>query len=145
MKLLMAGVLCLCMISCVGTKKITILTQPDGAEISINGTPQGKTPLVLEVKQTKALGIVASKPGHEVTAYTVPTRTNWWLSLLWTKNDPRAQYIEQDEVMITLKKIPSAANFRASEMPAYTGGGGYTTPKPAAPPVLRPMPADLMP
>lgn len=138
---------CLCLVSCIGTKKFTIHTQPEGASISINGKAQsGETPMVLEISQEKDLGIVASKPGYETAAHTVTTRSNWWLSLLWTKNDPRAQYIEENEVTIPMKKIPTAAGFRASAMPTYTGGGGYTTPKTSAPevPELRPMPQDLL-
>ena len=112
--------------------------------MAINGVPQeGKTPMTLDIKQEKDLGIVVDKPGYESAAQTVNTRTNWWLSLLWTKHDPRAQYIEEDEVTIPLKKIPTAGDFRPSAMPPYTGGGGLTAP--AEVPALRPMPAGLMP
>ena len=141
--MLVCAAVCLCFASCVGTKKFTIHTQPEGALVAINGVPQeGKTPMTLEIKQEKDLGIVADKPGYESAAHTVSTRTNWWLSLLWTKSDPRAQYIEEDEVTIPLKKIPSADDFRPSAMPPYTGGGGRTAP--AEVPALRPMPAGLM-
>ena len=132
----------LSLISCVGTKKITIRTEPKGAEVSINGVPQeGKTPIEVEVSQKKDLGIVVSKPGYESTAYTVSTRTNWWLSLLWTKSDPRARFIEEDEVMIPMRRIPTLGNFRNSSMPPYIG----ERPATAAPPPLRPEPKDLVP
>lgn len=139
-RLFIMGMVCVAMASCIGTKKLTIRTDPSGADVSINGVPMSeKTPFSLEISQKKDLGIVASKPGYESAAHTLTTRTNWWLSLLWTKNDPRAQYIEEDEVTLTLKKIPTAMGYRPSAIPAYTGGGGYTTP-----PELRPMPADLV-
>ncbi len=132
----------LSLISCVGTKKITIRTEPRGAEVSINGVPQeGETPMEVEVSQKKDLGIVVSKTGYESTAYTVPTRTNWWLSLLWTKSDPRARFIEEDEVTIPMQRIPTLSNFRASSMPPYTGGRMA----PPEPPPLRPVPKDLAP
>lgn len=108
--------------SCVGTKKLTIRTQPQGADITINGVPQtGVTPMTVEVSQKRDLGIVASMPGYESSAYTVTTTTNWWLSLLWTKNDPRARIIKEDEVYIPMKRVPSAGNFRVSTLPAYQG------------------------
>lgn len=143
-----AACCCLGVVSCVGTKELTIRTQPEGADISINGVLlKGQTPLKLKVSQKKDLGIVASKPGYETAAQTLHTRSNWWLSLLWTKNDPRAQYIEEDEVTINLAKIPTATSYKPSVMPPYTGGGGYTTP-PQVPaskaPELRPMPQDLV-
>lgn len=127
-------------VSCVGTKQFTIHTRPEGAEVSINGVPQpGKTPVTLEVKQDKDLGIVAMKPGYESAAIVVPTQTSWWRSLLWTSSDPRAKYIEEDEVTLEMSKIPSAANYVPSAIPPYTGGGGRTS----SVPDLRPMPSDL--
>ena len=116
---MLACVLGLILASCVGTKKLSIRTEPAGATVCINGVPQGSvTPMEVEVNQKKDLGIVVSKPGYESTAYTVATRTNWWLSLLW---------------------IPTLSNFRASSMPPYTGGREAAP----APPPLRPMPKDL--
>ena len=132
-----------CLVSCIGTKEFTIRTEPEGAQIAINGVPQpGKTPLTLEVSQEKDLGIVATKPGYETAAHTVPTRTSWWQALLWTESDPRAQYIEEDEVTIKLDKIPSLQDYRPSKLPVYDGGGGVTAPQA---PALRPMPENLMP
>ena len=136
--------LCVALVSCMGTKKLTILTQPTGADVSVNGVMlKGKTPLTIEVSQKKDLGIVASKPGYETAAHTVKTRSNWWLALLWTKNDPRAQYIEEDEVMISLKKIPAAEGYRATTIPPYTGGSGRMAPASKVP-ELRPMPSNLV-
>ena len=133
---------CVALVSCIGTKKFTIITQPEGDDIYINGVHQkGSTPMTLEISQKKDLGIVASKPGYETAAHTVRTQSTWWLSLLWTKDDPRARYIEEDEVTLTLKKIPSIDGYRPTELPPYTGGSsGYTAPKA---PELRPMPTDL--
>lgn len=147
MKRLCIAACCLGLLSCVGTKELTIRTQPEGADVSVNGVLlKGQTPLKLKVSQKKDLGIVASKPGYETAAHTIHTRSNWWLALLWTKNDPRAQYIEEDEVTLTLRKIPTAEFYKPSTMPPYTGGGGYTAPPkmPASKvPELRPMPQDL--
>lgn len=126
-------------VSCIGTKEFTIHTYPEGAQVAINGVPQqGVTPMTVEVSQEKDLGIVVSKPGYENAAHTVTTQTSWWQALLWTKNDPRAQYIDEDEVTIPMKKIPTPENFRPTSLPAYTGGGGFTVPK------LRSMPAELI-
>lgn len=142
MRILPIAVMGLCLASCVGTKEFTIRTKPEGARIYLNGElQQGKTPMTLTISQKKDLGIVASKPGYENAAYTVKTQQSWWLSLLWTKNDPRAQYIEENEVTIPMKRIPSAADYRPTSLPKYTGGGGLTTPQA---PSLRPLPDNLM-
>ncbi len=135
--LIVSGMLCS---ACVGTKELMIRTQPKGADITINGEPQKeRTPMVVEVSQKKDLGIVASMPGYESSAYTVNTTTNWWLSLLWTKDDPRARIIKENEVFIPMKKIPTAEAFRVSPLPAYEGV------RPDAPkaPALRDLPKDL--
>ena len=135
--LVVGGVLCT---ACVGTKELTIRTQPKGADITINGVPQeGRTPMVVEVSQKKDLGIVASMPGYESSAYTVNTTTNWWLSLLWTKNDPRARIIKENEVFIPMKKIPTAEAFRVSPLPVYKG----TSPDALKAPALRDLPKNL--
>lgn len=132
------------LVSCIGTKEFTIRTQPEGAQISINGVPQeGTTPMTLEIAQSKDLGIVASKPGYENAACTVVTQTSWWQSLLWTKSDPRSQYIEEDEVTIPMEKIPTPELFRPTKLPAYTGGGGATTPPPTVP-KLGEIPAEII-
>lgn len=128
------------LVSCMGSKMFTIRTDPDGAHISINGNAvAGVTPITMKISQEKDLGIVATKPGYETGAKTVETRTSWWLALLWTKSDPRAQYIEEDEVQITLKKIPTVSEYRPSVLPPYNEG---EKDKSGAPP-LPPMPADL--
>lgn len=144
----MIAVCCAGVVSCVGTKELTIRSTPPGADVSVNGvTLKGKTPVTLKVSQRKDLGIVVSKPGYETAAKTIHTRSNWWLSLMWTKNDPRAQYIEEDEVTLNLEKIPSVGGYRPSAMPPYTGTDGYSAP-PVMPaskaPELRPMPSDLV-
>lgn len=138
MRALSAVVACL-LVSCIGTKEFTIETDPEGATITINGEPQnGKTPMTLEINQGKNLGIVASKPGYETAAETVRTRTSWWMALLWTKNDPRAQYIEEDKVKIHLEKIPTLQDFRPTALPSYNAA-------PSKAPALRPMPENLVP
>lgn len=144
MKRWMYAAVCVGLASCMSTKTLTIRTQPEGADVSVNGVHlEGKTPLKLQISQRKDLGIVASKPGYETAAHTLTTKSNWWLALLWTKNDPKAQYIEEDEVTLTLKKIPSLQRYSPSAIPPYTGGGAYTTPQKSKAPELRSMPKEL--
>lgn len=138
LKLLSAVGVAVLLASCVGTKEFTVETYPEGAEISINGKKVGTSPVTVEIEQDKNLGIVAFKPGYEVTSHTVPTQTNSWLALLWTKNDPKAQYIEENSVAIPMKKIETIHSYKPSSLPTYTGGGGRTAPKA---PELRPMPS----
>ena len=97
--------------------------------------------MIVTVNQKRALGIVASKSGYESSAYTVNTRSNWWLSLLWTKDDPRAQIIPEDEVDITLRRITTAETFRAKAMPPY--GAPLKNADESSPPALRALPKNL--
>lgn len=130
----------LCLSSCIGEKDFTIRTLPEGANVSINGKKlEGKTPITTSISQEKDLGIVVDKPGYEVTTATVTTKTNWWLSLLWTEHDPRAQYIEADEITIPMKKIPTAAQYTPSTLPSWKGEKAASS-SAATPPPLRPLP-----
>lgn len=127
------------LVACHGTKEFTIRTLPEGARVSINGKPvEGKTPVTTTIRQDKDLGIVVEKPGYQLASRTVYTQSSWWLSLLWTEHDPRAQYIEEDEVTIPLKRIPTAAEYKPTPLPPYTGG--QTEGAKSVAPALRPLP-----
>lgn len=134
--------LCCCVLlaSCAGTKNFTIRTAPEGADIAINGKPVGKSPLTLEVEQSKTLGIVAHKDGYELGSATVPTKPHWFLALLWTKNDPKAQVLTEDSVHIDMKKIPSTVDFRPVPLPAFAPPSGTFPERASEAPALRPMP-----
>ncbi|MGN0836099.1 MAG: PEGA domain-containing protein [Akkermansia sp.] len=136
MKRLLPAAVALLLFSCAGTKSLTINTEPAGAEISINGKPVGTSNLTTEVSQEKNLGIVAYKPGYEVGAATLKTRTNWWLALLWTKNDPKAQVIDEDSVTIPLKRIPAVGSYAPAALPPYN-----PPTKRSEAPALRDMPS----
>lgn len=138
---LMSAGLALFFSACVGSKDFTVRTQPEGAEISINGKVVGTSPVTLQIKQDKDLGIVAQKTGYQVAAETVPTKTNRWLGLIWTNSDPKAQYIEEDEIMIPMQKIASPRSYVPSVLPAYTGGEGRLGTS-SRPPELPPLPAN---
>lgn len=108
--------------------------------VTINGEPmEGKTPMTLKISQEKDLGIVVEKPGYEAASATVTTKTSWWMALLWTKSDPRAQYIEENEVTIPMKKIPTLSTYTPSRLPSWKNEHPDKSRKPIAPP-LRPMP-----
>lgn len=126
--------------SCAGTKEFTVRTTPEGADVCINGKEVGKTPLTLEVEQTKSLGIVAHKDGYELGTATIPTKSHWFYALLWTSNDPKAQVIEQNEVTIPLRKIASAADYVPTPLPAFAPPSSSFPLKPEEVPSLRPMP-----
>ncbi len=139
-RLLPAALLALALCSCYGTKELRIVTDPEGAQIAINGKPyEGlKTPMTVTVEQDKDLGITAMKPGYEVATATVQTQTSTWGAILWNKHDPRAQYIEENEVVIPMKKIPAAASFKPTSIPGYQPPG--RTGLQSSAPELRPMP-----
>lgn len=131
---------CVLLASCAGTKTFTVTTAPEGADIAINGKNVGKSPLSLEVEQTKTLGIVAHKDGYELGSATVPTKSHWFLSILWTKDDPKAQILTRDSVHIPMKRIPSAANFKPVPLPAFAPPAGTFPESDSEAPALRPMP-----
>ncbi|MBQ9836118.1 MAG: PEGA domain-containing protein [Akkermansia sp.] len=138
---LFAALFVLCLVSCYGTKEFTIYTQPEGANVTINGKPiEGKTPITTTIEQDKDLGIVVDKPGYRIASKTVYTQSNWWLRLLWSDNDPRSQFIEEEEVFIPMEKISSAASFVPSSLPEYTGGAAAAKRETRTAPPLRPMP-----
>lgn len=128
------------LVSCVGTKDFTVYTYPEGADISINGEAVGKSPVTTEINQDKTLGILARKPGYMIASETITPQTSKFLAFVWTKDDPKAKYIEEDSVHINLQKIPTPASYTPSTMPKYTGGGGSTSAVLPEPPSLRPMP-----
>lgn len=108
------------LLSCASKKEFTIITAPEGATVSINGVDMpGTTPFTTKVSQRTDLGIVVSKPGYEVTSAKVETRTNFWLGLLWMRNDPRAQYIKENSVTIPMRRIPTISEYRPAPLPAY--------------------------
>ena len=128
------------LVSCVGTKDFTVYTYPEGADISINGEAVGKSPVTTEIHQDKKLGILARKPGYMIASETITPQTSKFLAFVWTKDDPKAKYIEEDSVHINLQKIPAPASYTPSTMPRYTGGGGSTSAVLPEIPELRPMP-----
>lgn len=109
----------LCLVSCVGTKEFTVNTEPEGAEITLNGKEVGKSPVTLTIEQGKSLGIIARKDGYALGSATVHSEPHWFYSLLWTKNDPKARIIEQDDVTIPLRPIADAADYTPVRLPAY--------------------------
>lgn len=139
-KILCAAVLSLFLVSCVGKKELAINTFPEGAEITINGEPVGTTPLVTTIAQDKTLGIVARKSGYMVASETISPVRSKFLSFIWTENDPKAKYIEEDSVTIPLEKFPEPEAYKPTQLPAYTGGGGSTSAALPEVPALRPMP-----
>ena len=127
----------LALVACVGQKQFTIETTPPGASVTINGRPiEGKTPITIEIEQDKDLGIVVEKPGYSIGSATVNTQTSWWRALLWTENDPKARYIEEDSITIPLK--PNSASSTYS--PTIMGTFSFPDDSESKAPPLKPMP-----
>lgn len=118
-RLLLVSVLCCSIVSCIGTKEFTVTTDPEGADITLNGKPVGKSPVTLTIEQDKSLGLIAHKDGYALGSATVPTQAHWFYSLIWTKHDPKARYIEEDGVTIPLRRINEAADYVPVPLPAY--------------------------
>ena len=138
-RFLIFTLVCAALASCAGKKPFTIRTVPvDGAVVHINGKLiEGTTPVTTEIEQDKDLGIVVEKPGYNVGSATVRTRTSWWLSLLWTEDDPKARYIEEDEVVIPMQRMNTINSYTPTLMPSFTPPAAAVN----AAPALRPLPA----
>ena len=129
---------CMVLVACVGQKQFTIETTPPGATVTINGRPiEGKTPLTIEIEQDKDLGIIVEKPGYSVGSATINTQSSWWRALLWTENDPKARYIEEDSIMIPLKPNSESSSYTPTIMGTFSFPDDDDASK--APP-LKPMP-----
>ncbi len=145
---LLISMLCLALASCVAQKQFTVNTSPQGAAVTINGKSiSGVTPVTTEIREDKDLGIVVERPGYEVGSLTVNTKTSWWRSLLWTENDPRARYIEEDSVTIPLKPLRNNATYTPSTLDSFqlpTSDSSSSSYKPlnnSTAPALRDMPS----
>lgn len=138
--LLFSALAALVVVSCADTKELRVYSDPSGAQIDINGKAVGVTPLVTTIKQDKNLAIVAHKPGYQVATTTINTQTNWWRTLLWTEHDPKARFIEEDDVKLHLMPIPSSGQYKPAPLPAYINSSPSSKKIPGEAPALRPMP-----
>lgn len=157
---LYVSVLALFLVSCGGTKKFTIFTTPEGADITVNGEYVGRSETMINleddgeeagegrsawgieinIEQDKTLGIVAHKSGYEVASATIRPITSKFLSFIWTESHSRSKRIAEDSVHLTLRKLQTPASYTPRAMPPYTGGGGPTSAVVPAAPELRLMP-----
>ena len=135
------GIACACLAACQGQKPFTIITNPQGATVSINGKQlPGVTPLTVEVDQDKDLGIVVEKDGYAVGSATVQTKTSWFGALLWTESSPHSRYIEEDEIVIPLEKIRTNSTYTPTILEPFSFPEDTNPLKDSQPPALRPLP-----
>lgn len=128
--------------SCAGPVPFTVTSNPSGAEVTINGKPCGRTPVTIpEMAQGKELAVVAYKPGYQAETVKVPVETGFWSALLWTSDDPKAQYLSKTRVHLNLHQLSSAPGGSRGTLPPLEAGPV----RPQAPikadiPALRPLP-----
>lgn len=147
-KIFIISMLCVALASCVAQKQFTVNTSPQGATVTINGKSiPGVTPVTTEIREDKDLGIVVERPGYEVASRTINTKTSWWRSLLWTENDPRARYIEEDSVTIPMKPLRNNSTYTPSTLDSFRMPTSSSSDSPYKPlrdskvPALRDMPS----
>ena len=147
-KIFLISMFSVALASCVAQKQFTVNTSPQGASVTINGKAlSGVTPVTTTIHEDKDLGIVVERPGYEVASATVNTKTSWWRSLLWTENDPRARYIEEDSVTIPMKPLRNNSTYTPSSLDSFrlpTSSSSDTSYKPlnnSKVPALRDMPS----
>lgn len=147
-KLLLSSLCALLVASCTHEyKDIKISTIPEGATIRINGEEkENKTPFTTSVYQRGNVAIVAEKQGYVTATRNIIPETDKFLSVVWTSDDERTRFIPEEEVHITLKKIESSKNYKASDLPNFNPPYKPTTVQPTrtqeeqSAPALRPMP-----
>lgn len=100
-------------------KDFTVHTKPEGARISINGKDVGTSPVTTRVEQTGDLAIVAQKPGYELAATSIATKQGKLRSFLWTEWSSKAQYIEEDEVTLPLRRMEAPQDYKPAELPPF--------------------------
>lgn len=117
--------------ACSTTKNIYVSSQPEGADIVINGKKVGRTPDFILVDQKYPVEIVLEKPGYVSTSRTLTPEPSTMGKVLWTSDDPRSNVIRENAVTLRMKKVAAPKVLAA---PA---------PKPVPrvqPPTLRQMP-----
>ena len=60
------------------TQKITITSNVNGADVSINGNPVGTTPLTTRIKREKTMHLIVKKEGYENYQSVMQTRLDNW-------------------------------------------------------------------
>ncbi len=124
--------------SCSSKKTLTILSDPSGANVQINGRLVGTTPVTTEIDQSKAVDIFVEKAGYQCASRALTPEVSTMGAILWTEGDPKAKFIREDSVNFRLKKLEATSvpvRPVAPKVPARTA-------KPAERPVpvLRDMP-----
>lgn len=92
--------------SCASTKEVLVRSSPPGAAIVVNGRKVGETPASIPVDQKYPVEIVLEKHGYATATHTLMPESTTMGSILWTSGDPRSKVIRENEVMLSLKKLP---------------------------------------
>lgn len=92
--------------SCASTKEILVRSSPPGADIVVNGRKVGETPESIPVDQKYPVELVLEKQGYATVTHTLMPESTTMGRILWTSGDPRSKVIRENEVMLTMKKLP---------------------------------------
>lgn len=124
--------------SCSSKKSLTILSDPSGANVQINGRLVGKTPVTTTIDQSKAVDIFVEKSGYQCASRALTPEVSTMGAILWTEGDSKAKFIREDSVNFSLKKLETPTMPSKAVLPKVPA-------KPVKPaersvPVLRDMP-----
>ncbi|MDD4012152.1 MAG: PEGA domain-containing protein [Sphaerochaetaceae bacterium] len=80
--LIIAALICILLSSCAtimedSTQTITIITDPQGAKVRVDGFERGITPTTVQLETKKAHIIELSKEGYQTTLVTIRKSLRW--------------------------------------------------------------------
>ncbi len=77
---LLALSLCSCACLVNGTKQqVQINSNPDGADISVNGIPYGQTPNTIQLHRKQTHQVQLAKKGYTTTSHSIDRRLSGWV------------------------------------------------------------------
>ncbi len=126
-------------VSCSSKKSLTILSDPSGANVQVNGRLVGKTPVTTTIDQSKAVDIFVEKSGYQCASRALTPEVSTMGAILWTEGDPKAKFIREDSVNFSLKKLDAPSMPLRPAQPKAPVKPSKPADRPV--PVLRDMPS----
>ena len=125
-------------LSCSSKKSLTILSDPSGANVQVNGRLVGKTPVTTVIDQSKAVDICVEKAGYQCASRALTPEVSTMGAILWTEGDPKSKFIREDSVDFRLKKLETPTVPVKASLPKASVKPAKPVDRPV--PVLRDMP-----
>ena len=113
-----------------GNEELNVSSEPAGANVVIDGTERGVTPLATKVERKKDHAVVLTKEGFEENQSRVESHLSWWVAgnvilggvvgILVDVLSGGGYTIEPGAVAVTLKPIEGVATSAAPPLSSLT-------------------------